>query len=197
MHFPLRVREKGGLSAPAGNSSNRQNVVGRCRNCHLPAENVEKHPDAPGIVQIIQYRELLGEWARHQTHRPADLQFVGELQNAARVGRRDQRLDHAVRNRMWLIAPHHQPRYPKGAVDAAPLMAGEIEDDEQIAGEKWRLDRARSARVPDGLVPFRLKRPESLAMELTLGARFGKRQSVYGIPPLAVRKGARSTRAAS
>src|SRR5216684_3254104 len=117
---------------------------------------------------MIQYREVLGEWARHQTHRLADLQFVDELQNSARVGCRDQRLDHAARNRMRLIASHHQPRYPKGAVDAAPLMAGEIEDDEQIAGKKWRLDRARSARVSNGLMPFRLKRPESLAMELTL-----------------------------
>src|SRR6266436_6343058 len=97
-------------------------------------------------------------------HLPADLQFVGELKNAARVGCRDQRLDDAARNRMRLIAPRQQPRYPKGAVDAAPLMAGEIEDDEQIARKKWRLDRARFARVANGLMPFRLERPECLAM---------------------------------
>jgi hypothetical protein len=67
-------------------------------------------------------------------------------------------------------------------------MAGEIEDDEQIAGKKWRLDGARFARVPNGLVPFRLKRPECLAIELTLRAHFGKWQSVYGVPPLATGK---------
>jgi hypothetical protein len=101
---------------------------------------------------------------------PTYLQFVFELQNAARVGRRNPRLDHPARNRMRPISPHHQPRYPNGAVDAAPLVAGEIEDDEQIAGKEWRLDRAHSARVPDGLVPFRLKRREPLVPELTFCA---------------------------
>jgi hypothetical protein len=56
-----------------GNSSERQNVVCRSRNRDPPAQNVEKHPDAPDIVKLIQYRELLGERARHQTHRPAHL----------------------------------------------------------------------------------------------------------------------------
>jgi hypothetical protein len=70
--FSALTEEPAGLfRAPAGNSSNRQNVVRRCRNCHLPTKDVEKHPDASGIVQLIQYRELLGEWARHQTHRRA------------------------------------------------------------------------------------------------------------------------------
>jgi hypothetical protein len=40
-------------AALAGNSSNRQDVVCRCRNRHLPSKNVEQHPDAPGVVQII------------------------------------------------------------------------------------------------------------------------------------------------
>jgi hypothetical protein len=57
---------------------------------------------------------------------PAYVQFAGELQYAARVGRRDQRLDHTARKRIRLIAPHDQPRDPEGAVDAAPLMMGEI-----------------------------------------------------------------------
>jgi hypothetical protein len=112
------------------------------------------------------------------------------LQNAAGVGRRDQRLDHAVRSRMGLITPHHQPRHAEGAVDAAPSMAAEIEADEKIAGEKRRLDRAQFARMPDGLTPFWLKRAETLAIELTLRARFGKRQSVYRVPPLAIGKNA-------
>jgi len=80
------------VGRPAGQFINRQRVVCRCRNCHLLAKNVEQQPDAPGVVQLIQYRELLGEGARHQTHRPGQLQFAGELQNAARVGCRDQRL---------------------------------------------------------------------------------------------------------
>jgi hypothetical protein len=46
----------------------------------LPTKNFEKHLDAPPVVEILQYRELLGEWARHQTHRSAHLHFVGELQ---------------------------------------------------------------------------------------------------------------------
>jgi len=154
----------------------RHNVVCRCRNRDLSPKNIEQHPDPSGIVQTIEDCELLGERPRHQPHRSAYLQFVAEMQNAARVGCRDKRLDHLARNRMRLIAPHHQPRYPKSAVDAAPLMAGEIEHDEQIAGEKWRLDSYRFARMPDGLAPFRLKRPESLAMQLNLGTRFGKRQ---------------------
>jgi hypothetical protein len=37
-------------------------------------------------------------------------------------------------------------------------------------------------------MPFRLKGPESLAVELTLCARFGERQAVQGVPPLAIRK---------
>jgi hypothetical protein len=39
-------------------------------------------------------------------------------------------------------------------------------------------------------MPFRLKGPESLAIELNLCAPFGKRQGVYGVPPRAIRKGA-------
>jgi len=122
-------------AALAGNSRNRQNVVCHCRNCHLPTENVEQHSDAPRVLQVIKYRELLGERPRDQAHGAAYLQLAAELQDAARVGCCDQRLDHSARNRMRLIAPHHQPRYPKGAVNTAPLMAGEIEDDEHIAGK--------------------------------------------------------------
>jgi hypothetical protein len=54
-------------------------------------------------------------------------------------------------------------------------MAGEIEDDEQISGEKRRLDGAQCAGMPNSLVPLRLKCSEALAAELTLGAGFGKR----------------------
>ena len=56
---------------------------------------------------MIQNSKLLGEWARQQSHRPAYLQIPAELQNAAYVGGRDQRLNDAVRNRMRLLAPHH------------------------------------------------------------------------------------------
>ncbi len=90
---------------------------------------------------MIQNGELLCEWACQQSHRPAYLQIMAELQNAASVGRRDQRLDHPVQNRMRLIAPHHQPRYPESSVNTAPLMPGEIEYDKQIPGEKWRFNR--------------------------------------------------------
>ena len=40
-------------AALAGTSRNRQDVVCRCRNRYLPSKNVEQHPDAPGVVQII------------------------------------------------------------------------------------------------------------------------------------------------
>jgi hypothetical protein len=63
-------------------------------------------------------------------------------------------------------------------------MPPKIKHNEQISGEKWRLDRTQSTRVSNGLVAFRLKRPESLPMKLTLCARFGKRQSVHRVPPL-------------
>src|SRR5207237_1574943 len=168
----------------------RQDGVGAGRDCDAPAENLEQHPDASGIVELLQYRQLLGEWARHQTHRFADLQLGGELQNAAGVGCRDQHLDDAGRHRMRFSTPQHQPRHPKGAVDAAPPVAGEIEDDEEIAGKKRRLDRAQFARVSNRLMPFWLKGPEALAIELSFCARFGKWQSVYGVPPLAVAKSA-------
>jgi len=42
-------------------------------------------------------------------------------------------------------------------------------------------------------MPFRLKRPKSLATKVRLCPRFGKRQSVYGKPPLGIRNGARLT----
>jgi hypothetical protein len=54
------------------------------------------------------------------------LQIPAELQNAARVGGRNQRLDDAVRNGMRLLTPHHQSRYPESAVDTAPLMPPKI-----------------------------------------------------------------------
>jgi hypothetical protein len=47
---PLREEPAGLFRAPAGNSSNRQNVVRLCRDCHPPAKDVEQHPDAPGVV---------------------------------------------------------------------------------------------------------------------------------------------------
>src|SRR5690349_12990006 len=72
-------------------------------------------------------------------------------------------------------------------------MPAEIEDDEKIAGKKWRLDRAQPTRMSNCLKPFRLKRAKTLLTELTLCAPFGKWQSVYRIPPLAIRKGARYT----
>jgi hypothetical protein len=56
---------------------------------------------------MIQNSKLVGEWARQQSHRPANLQIPAELQNAACVGGRNQRLDYSVRNRMRLLAPHH------------------------------------------------------------------------------------------
>ena len=55
--------------------------------------------------------------------------------------------------------------------------------------EIGRLDRVQPARVTDGLVPLWLKCLEPLIAELTLRTRLGERQSVYGIPPLAIRKG--------
>ena len=42
-------------------------------------------------------------------------------------------------------------------------------------------------------MPFRLKRLEPLALELTLCARLGEGQAVHGIPPLAIQKSARLT----
>ena len=42
-------------------------------------------------------------------------------------------------------------------------------------------------------MPFRLKRPEPLALELTLCARLGEGQAVHGIPPFAIQKSARLT----
>jgi hypothetical protein len=115
---------------------------------------------------------LLGEWACHQTDRVSYLEFNSELQNASPVGRCYQRLDHPLWNRIRLITPHYQPRHPKGAVDAAPLMAGQIEDDEEIAGKKRRLDGAYFARMSNALTPFWLEGSEPLAIELTLGACF-------------------------
>jgi hypothetical protein len=67
-------------------------------------------------------------------------------------------------------------------------MPRKIEHDEQISREKWRLNRAQSSRVSNGLVAFRLKRLEALAMKLALCAPFGKRQSVYRVPPIGSRK---------
>jgi hypothetical protein len=66
-------------------------------------------------------------------------------------------------------------------------MTCEIEGDEQVAGEKRRLERGQPARVSNGLVAFRLKRAKSLTAELSFCARFGKRQRVHRIPPLAIR----------
>jgi hypothetical protein len=56
---------------------------------------------------MIQNSKLLGERARQQSYRPAYLQIPAELQNAACVGGRNQRLNDSVRNRMRLLAPHH------------------------------------------------------------------------------------------
>jgi hypothetical protein len=69
---------------------------------------------------------LLRERTRQQSHRPAYLQIAAELQNAACVGGRNQRLDHSVRDGMWLLAPHHQSGYPESAIDTAPLMPSKI-----------------------------------------------------------------------
>jgi hypothetical protein len=67
-------------------------------------------------------------------------------------------------------------------------MPREIEHDEEIAREKWCLDGTQSASVSNSLMPLRLKGPEALAIELTLGAHLGKRQRVYRIPPFAISK---------
>jgi hypothetical protein len=56
---------------------------------------------------MIQSSKLLRERTRQQSHRPAYLQIRAELQNTAGIARRNQRLDHSVRNRMRLLAPHH------------------------------------------------------------------------------------------
>jgi hypothetical protein len=65
-------------------------------------------------------------------------------------------------------------------------MAGQIEDNEQIAREKRRLDRTQFARVADGLAPFWQKRPEGLVAQMPLGIRLAQRQGMDGIPPLPI-----------
>jgi len=79
---------------------------------------------------MIKRRELLCKRRRYQTNGLAWLQLANELQNATRVGGFNQRLHHPSRDGLWLIATHDQPRYSNGAVDAAPLMTTQIEDDE-------------------------------------------------------------------
>src|SRR5579884_1454648 len=80
---------------------------------------------------------------------------------------------------------HHQSRDAEGAVDAAPLVAVEIERNEQIAREKRRLDGAQLARVPHRLVALWHEGAEILVVEIALRAPFGKGQGVHRIPALA------------
>jgi hypothetical protein len=42
----------------------RQDVVCRGRDCDLAAENIEQQSDPPGIVEIVEDRQLLGERSR-------------------------------------------------------------------------------------------------------------------------------------
>src|SRR5271167_4812281 len=84
---------------------------------------------------------------------------------------------------MRLIASHDQARYADRAADAAPLLAGEIEDNEQIARKERSLDRAQSPCVPHSLVPLRQKRPDPLVLEMRLSAQLAHRQGMHDIPP--------------
>ncbi len=116
---------------------------------------------------------------------PAISRTEAEPEDAAPVGRGDQRLDHAARHRLRHLAAHHQSRDAEGAVDAAPLVAVEIERNEQIAREKRRLDGAQLARVPHRLVALWHEGAEILVVEIALRAPFGKGQGVHRIPALA------------
>jgi len=55
----------------------------------LTSKDVEKHPNATGVVKLIEYCDLVRKRARHEAHWPSYLQMASELHNAARVGRRD------------------------------------------------------------------------------------------------------------
>src|ERR1700680_2314661 len=79
-------------------------------------------------------------------------------------------------------------RHAKGAIDAAPAVALEIERDKQIARKDGRTHRAQLAGMTHGLAMTRKKSAKALRRQLPLITELTVRQSVDNIPALRTRE---------
>ena len=178
-------------ASAVGTACTRSRLTGTCRPSMLSSTRTR-----PEIVQAVEHRELLGKRPGREPHRRADLQIGPQVEEALGVSGGEHRFNDARRGRAGQVAAHDQARYAERAVDAAPAVAAQIEDDEQIAGEERGYDGRKLSRVANGFAPFRQKGRKPLRFELDLGSFFGERQGMDRIPSLALasRDGTRQRR---
>jgi hypothetical protein len=164
----------------------RQRVIPVQAHRHLPAENIQQHPDATGIIQPVDDAELFGEGAGGKAHRRADFEARIQLQQALGIGKRQHGFDDARRHRARQFTGHDEGGNAKCAVDASPPIPVQVKEDKQIAGEECGGHGRKLARVSNGLAALRQEGAEFLLLELNLCPLLGKLQRLDGIPPFAV-----------
>ena len=164
----------------------RQRVIPVQAHRHLAAENIQQHPDASGIIQAVDDAKLFGEGPGGKAHRRADFQVRTQLQQALGIGERQHGFDDARRHRAGQVAGHDQGGNAERAVDAAPAIAVQVEEDEQVAGKERGGDGRELARMADGLAALGQEGAEFLLLELRLRPLLGILPRLDGVPPFAV-----------
>ncbi len=153
----------------------------RQRDPDLTAHDVEQQTHAAVAVEALQEPDLLGEGAGQDANLLPHGQAATpiEAQDIAAVGQGDQRLDDAARRRLWPVATHHyQARDAEGAVDAAPAIAVEVENDEEITRKDRRQNIFHFARMATSLEAAWQEGAKALILELLLRARLAVRQAM-------------------
>ena len=77
------------------------------QNRDLPAHKLEEHADAPRIVEVVKYREVVEERPRQEAHWRPDLQLLAKLQDSTFIRRANQSLDYSTRYGMGSVPSHY------------------------------------------------------------------------------------------
>jgi hypothetical protein len=153
------------------------------QNPDLPSQHAEEDLNSTRVIEPFDDRKLLRKRSGSQANRFTHAQPLIEPGHSAAIHRCDHRLDDPAGNRARPVSLHHHPRNSKSTVHAAPLVARQIQHDEQIPRKVRANDGRQPARMADRALPFGKKRPKFLVLELDPGALFRKRLGVNHEPP--------------
>lgn len=147
------------------------------------SHDFQKDANTACIVQVIDLTHKIREGAHENTHRLAWLQFVArQVHYAVLVASITQCLNDTSRRRRGSITLHYKPTDPIGPVDAAPLVARQVELREKIPRKERCKNDVNLARVTTRLLSARQENRKTLILQMRNRHRLSVRQTLHSVP---------------